>query len=100
MINELIPPGLTGKALFDFVVKNEAKILHAKKSQIKQADCFVSNSAYIVNEKGLLVQKDAGSPTVTNESEIDLSVVINTTNWFDSHRDVHLKDKNQIYYFE
>jgi len=87
----VIPNELKGKELFDFVVKNEALIFHAKKSQVKHADgLFVSN--YFVDEKGALVSKAANAMPVISDSatRLKLDVVINTTNYFDSHWDVHI----------
>jgi len=91
MTPKMIPADLTGKALFDFVVKNEAIIIHAKKSEIKHGDGFCSPVLY-VDDRGKLANKaEAGySPVAIKDGELQLSVVINTTNWFDSHMDVHI----------
>jgi hypothetical protein len=83
-----IPEGLTGKALFDFVVKNEALIRHAKKSEMKFADS-ASHSVFFIDDKGQLVSKAATGNTV-DMSRLKISVVINTTNFLDSHGDVHI----------
>lgn len=85
----IIPQGLKGKAMFDFLVKNEGLIMHAKKSEIKKADSALSAPLYI-NEKGHLVDKAAISETQSTPGKIKVQVVINTTNLFDSHYDVHL----------
>jgi hypothetical protein len=87
----VIPNDLKGKALYDFVVKNEALIFHAKKSEIKKADALVL-SRYFVDEKGTLTSKAITDAPVIAESatRLKLDVVINTTNYFDSHWDVHI----------
>ncbi len=86
----IIPDNLKGKALFDFVVKNEDLILHSKKSNIKKADAVVFATSYL-NEKGALVTKDESvTITETNVNKLRLKVVINTTNYMDSHDDVHI----------
>lgn len=83
-----IPEGLSGKALFDFVVKNEALIRYAKKSEMKFSDT-ATYQVLFVNDKGELVNK-AATAAMVDMSRLKLSVVINTTNFFDSHGDVHI----------
>ncbi|MES2004333.1 MAG: hypothetical protein V4450_07415 [Bacteroidota bacterium] len=89
MSKNLIPEGLTGKALFDFLVKNEQLIIHAKKSQIKKADECVTAPLYI-NNKGTLVSKDELTETQVDPTKLKVVAVINATNWYDSHGDVHI----------
>lgn len=87
----VIPAELKGKELYDFVVKNEALIFHAKKAEIKKADgLFVSQ--FIVNENGSITSKAASDrPKIAEDANtLQLDVVINTTNYFDSHWDVHI----------
>lgn len=85
----IIPKDLTGKSLFDFLVKNEALIFHAKKSSIKEADEAFYTPLF-VNEKGEMVDKAAITETQIDPTKIKVVVVINTTNWYDSHGDVHI----------
>lgn len=88
-MRHLIPDGLTGKALFDFLVKNEGLIFHAKKSIIKHADeCYCA--PLYVNEKGQLISKAEIQETQIDPTKLKVVAVINTTNWFDSHCDVHI----------
>lgn len=84
-----IPEGLTGKGLFDYLVKNEALIFHAKKSAIKEADGFTSLPMY-VNTKGDLVGKADMTEASVDSTKLKVAAVINTTNWYDSHGDVHI----------
>jgi hypothetical protein len=85
----IIPLDLTGKALLDFIVKNESLIFHAKKSEVKQADS-ISFTTMFVNEKGFLVNKAEITETQVDPTKIKAVVVINTTNYLDSHGDVHI----------
>lgn len=87
----VIPAELKGKDLFDFVINNEALIIHAKKSEIKKAD-GVTVSRFFVDDRGVITSKAASAAPVISDSatRLKLSVVINTTNYFDSHWDVHI----------
>lgn len=88
----IIPHDLTGKALYDFIVKNEGLIIHSKKSELKRADSITHHTMYI-DSKGVLIQskEEAFSTLQSSESKVLKAVLaINTTNWFDSHYDVHI----------
>lgn len=90
-MKHILPPELKGKELFEYLVKNEALIFHAKKTAGKEADSvFTSN--YFVEEGGNIVSKAAGeAPVISGDaSKLNLQLVINTTNYFDSHYDVHI----------
>jgi hypothetical protein len=89
MRHSIIPKELTGKALYTFLVKNESLIFHAKKSAIKEAD----EAYYVplfVNEKGEMVSKAEIQETQIDPTKLKVVLVINTTNWYDSHGDVHI----------
>jgi hypothetical protein len=88
-MKQFIPAGLTGKAFFDYLVKNEALIFHAKKSIKKEADevCFMP---MYVDEKGELIGKAEIAQQPADTSRLKVVPVINTTNWYDSHGDVHI----------
>jgi hypothetical protein len=90
-LKDLIPENLHGKAMFDFIVKNEAFILNAKKNAMKFSDSVSSTSLYI-DEKGNITSKAKADllPISKDANKINLSAVINTTNYFDSHWDVHI----------
>lgn len=89
MSKKLLPPGLTGKALFNYLVKNEGLIFHAKKSEIKKADDVYSMPLYI-NAKGELSSKAEVTETQIDPTKLKVVAVINTTNLLDSHGDVHI----------
>lgn len=89
MSKKLLPPGLTGKDLYSYLVKNEGLIFHAKKSEIKKADDVYSMPLYI-NSKGELTSKAEVTETQIDPTKLKVVAVINTTNWLDSHGDVHI----------
>jgi hypothetical protein len=89
MKSKYIPPHLTGKGLFNYLVKNEALIFHAKKSEVKKADgCYAS--PFYINAKGELTTKAEVTETQIDPTRLKVVVVINATNWLDSHGDVHI----------
>lgn len=85
----MLPAGLTGKALFNYIVKNEDLIISAKKGMIKQADSFFG-APFFVDSKGNLVDKAEEAAPMADETKLKVLPVINTTNWYDSHGDVHI----------
>jgi len=89
MSKKLIPAGLEGKALFNYLVKNEGLIFHAKKSTVKKADAVYAPPLYI-NAKGELATKAESGDAQIDPTKLQVTVVINTTNWLDSHQDVHI----------
>jgi hypothetical protein len=89
-MKRFIPNNLSRKETFDYLVKNEALIFNAKKSVTKEADGFFSAPLY-VDDKGNLVNKAEGEAIPLTESgRLKVVPVINTTNWLDSHGDVHI----------
>jgi hypothetical protein len=82
---------LAGKTLFDFLIANKSALIAEKKFTIKLSDAFTLRGNLYVNEKGEVVKglcKAAGETDET--SQLNRSCVINTTNWMDSHKDVHI----------
>jgi hypothetical protein len=79
----------TQKDLFAFLKANKQQLIASKKSQIKHADGF--NFASHVN---ILFDKEIahkGNEPISNPSDtLNVLAVINTTNWMDSHEDVHI----------
>lgn len=87
-MKSIIPSNLTGKDLFAYLVKNEALIVHAKKSATKHSDGFFAAPLFI-DEKGNLTNKE--EPEIIEvDGRLKVVPVINTTNWLDSHGDVHI----------
>lgn len=83
-----IPDNLAGKELFDWLIKNKSLLMAAKKTAVKEGDTFVMQPNLFVNEKGDIVKAD--NTIAEDATKLDANLVINTTNWFDSHKDVHI----------
>lgn len=83
----IIPEDLTGDKLAEFLIQNKSLLITQKKCEMKRADAF-GMSNYYVTTKG---EVKKGATDAENESltMIKRTSVINTTNWFDSHKDVH-----------
>jgi hypothetical protein len=83
----------TRKEMFDFIVKNKPEILAQKKAAKKTVDCGVIVLPTIVKES-----KEHSNKALSDNPKIDIEnlkqlrvvVLINTTNYFDKHRDVHI----------
>lgn len=88
-MKSIIPHNIEGKELFDYLVKNEGLIFHAKKSTTKKADECYSQPLFI-DDKGNLVTKEEMQQTQVDPNRLKVIAVINTTNWLDSHGDVHI----------
>jgi len=82
-----IPENLTGKELHEFLKKNKSLLITEKKSAMKKADAF-SITKFFVNEKGEIVK--SFQPIDNTATVIKATTFINTTNWLDSHDDVHI----------
>lgn len=80
-------PDMTGKKLFDFLIENKHLLISQKKFEMKKADC-ISYSGDIQRPSGRTVKAATGSSAGKNE--IEVTAVINTTYWYDSHGDVHI----------
>lgn len=78
----------TKKELFDFLAENKTVLMTEKKFIPKKADSFsLSNFVYHEKENAF---KSNDTIDTANLNEIKTLVAINTTNLFDSHKDVHL----------
>lgn len=86
-MNVTIDENLKGKELFDFLIQNKSLLIAEKKLNFKRGDGFCYTKS-LVNNKGDVVK--ANMPVSDDVNTIDVSAVINTTNWFDSHKDVHI----------
>lgn len=81
-----IPENLTDKALFNWLIQNKSMLVAAKKAALKEADGFPT---LYVNKNGDIVKADA-SDLDADVTKLDAQLIINTTNYFDSHSDVHI----------
>ena len=78
-----IPEFKTHKELFGFLKENKSTLIAQKKQIVKHGDGFgfVATPSY----ENKAIQK-----AETNEVQIQVKAIINTTNWMDSHKDVHI----------
>ena len=96
-----IPNYQTKKELFEFLVLNKETLVSQKKSVIKLADGIGGSFIHTEAKKLANKSQDGYDEPVT---EITVKAVINTTNFLDSHGDVHipgiwnksLKENNRI----
>lgn len=83
-------PGFANKAqLYEYLRENKSLLIKAKKSEMKQADgvnCIIVD----INQANGTVTKALGNPNILNSDKYSLNVVINATNYLDSHLDVHI----------
>jgi hypothetical protein len=75
----------TKKELFKFLADNKDKLIAQKKAVKKEVDCSVIVAPIIVNDKKVTKAVDSGIL-----DSLKVVCIINTTNFLDSHGDVHL----------
>ena len=78
--------------MFRHIRENKESIMFKKKSTLKRADGFSFSSCGGSNVKTVedhIVKANDLIPNYQDLSEINIQAIINTTNYFDSHRDVH-----------
>lgn len=81
----------TKKELFDFIVTNKDTLIAQKKATQKTVDCSVIVPTTLVWDKNILAKKEEGEVIdPINIDKLQVVVVINTTNFMDSHDDVHI----------
>lgn len=80
----LVPEFDTKKELFGWLVTNKKLLVASKTNVIKEADCIEYMPSLKINNA---IESKAAT-TATNE--IQAKLVLNTTNWMDSHSDVHI----------
>lgn len=89
-----IPEGLKGVELHKFLVENKALLIAQKKYHTKHADTFEFKlSDYYITDNGDVVKVDASkanNPVLEDLTKNTISVAINSTNYMDSHDDVHI----------
>jgi hypothetical protein len=81
----------TKKELFKFLSDNKDKLIAQKKAVIKKEDCGVILSPTIVIDPKQKANKaENGTIDPVNLTSLKVVCIINTTNFLDSHMDVHL----------
>lgn len=84
----LIPDNLTGKSLFDFLIKNKSQLIATKKASVKYTDSIICQPSIITSVK-TATQKAAGDPEDAMGAGTILVKVVGNTAWFcDSQFDV------------
>lgn len=87
-----VPADLKGKDLLKWMKENLATLITEKKSAIKHSDAIPIhtdiNTRMVIDKDGCLVKAAAGFTPDMSAIETVLCA-INTTNWMDSHSDVH-----------
>ena len=86
----------TKEELFDHLVENKDDMIYAKKCEIKNADPFSGVDVETITGTPLSHEMASKSENLTmaevqDEPVVKVRAVINTTNWMDSHQDVHIK---------
>lgn len=84
---EGLPEFKTKKEEIAFIVKNKERLIAQKKSAIKLADNF-TYPTILQTKEGKSVK--ANEPFTPDSDVFKIRAIINTTNLFDSHKDVHL----------
>lgn len=79
----------TKEALFEALKANKERLVTIKKSAEKRADTV--SCGYLDASVKLDTTKDDPAAQMTNMDTLNVKVVINTTNYLDSHGDVHVK---------
>jgi hypothetical protein len=93
--NITVPAGLEGKDLLKFLVENKALLIAEKKATIKRADAITVDcdmrTKFFVDKDGKLNKGVAPADQQPEAGGVETVIcVINTTNWLDSHGDVHI----------
>ena len=110
VIKILEAPDLSFKSkneVYDFLAKNESKIIQAKKGVIHESAYKFKNDSLAFSTKHLMINKIESLKGEIEFKEDFYYPIINTTNVVDSHGDVHLngiwkksaKEKNRKTYY-
>lgn len=79
-------PDIKGKELFKWLIENKSLLISQKKFEMKRADCIGYSGNLFIGNDGVL---KAASPAA-NKDSLDVTAIINTTYYYDSHGDVHI----------
>lgn len=81
----------TKKELFKFLADNKDKLIATKRAELKKKDMPILVSPTVVFDAKLKAKKEAGEPVdPSNLNSLKVICIINTTNFLDSHQDLHL----------
>ena len=82
-----IPTFATKKELFAFLKQNKAALIQQRKAIAKRSD-GIAFDGKLLTFKGETVK--AASPAAASAGVLNVKAAMNTTNWLDSHLDVHM----------
>lgn len=82
-----IPHFKDKKKLFEFLAENKETLIAQKKASYKQADGVVFNDLFCTEKEDSF---KSNNPIDLTVDSLKVRAIINTTNYFDSHRDVHI----------
>lgn len=92
-----VPNFKTKKELFKFLMENKNILMADKMSELKHSDGIAFNPGTHFNNLSVFDTKSnsfkalpATGKVDTNATSLQVRTVINTCNWLDSHKDVHL----------
>ncbi len=83
-----IPKFENKSELFKFLHENKDTLISQKKAIIKHSDAVISYAGAVMDKEVKTIKEN--SPVASIGNELEVRVVINTTNLMDSHKDVHL----------
>lgn len=81
-----IPTFAVKKDLFAFLKRNQVALIQQRKTIAKESDGFSFNGL-IWDKSGNTLK--AGTPVASSVGVLNVKAAMNTTNWLDSHMDVH-----------
>ncbi len=84
-----VPSFATKKELFDWLRTNKQLLIQQKKYMPKHADPVISD-LFQLNEQGDVIKAAINTQQLLDLASFKVAAVINTTNYLDSHMDVHL----------
>jgi hypothetical protein len=81
----------TKNELFTFLADNKEKLIAQKKAVKKEVDCaIIVNPVFVTDPKKKVKKAEGESIDPVNLDSLKVVCVINTTNFLDSHNDLHL----------
>lgn len=85
-----IPIFADKKELFAFLLKNKSALIRQKRFSIKEGDLHPFTGGSMFDQKGSAMKAGQQVQPNTGGDVLKVTAVINTTNWMDSHYDVHM----------
>lgn len=86
-----LPEFKSEKEMLDFIVKNEDLIIAQKKAAIKEADGIGAPVITFNRDMGDAAKEESVEENLVDKEVLNVKAVINTTGYYDSHKDVHIK---------